>query len=316
MLEGTDPHLKEQIMVIGAHYDHLGMGGPESRLPDTVAVHHGADDNASGTAGVLELAQAFAGSRNILGRSMIFVAFTGEEEGVLGSDYYVKHPIMPLEKTVAMLNMDMIGRLNSRKLIVNGVGTSPGFESLARKYNTDSMFVLRLTRDGYGSSDQSNFYLKKIPVLFFFTDIHPDYHRPSDTYDKINYSGMEQVVRYVRAIAAELDRTDDKPEYLAVEAPRQQTTGRGARVNMGTIPDFGEQVEGYKLSGVREGSPAAKAGLQAGDIIVRFGKIGIKNLYDYTYALGEYKPGDEVDVIVKRGNDSITLHVILEKRSN
>jgi aminopeptidase YwaD len=312
MLEGSDPVLKDQIIVIGAHYDHLGLGGPESRLPDTVAVHHGADDNASGTAGLLELAQAFAGLRNILGRSMIFVAFTGEEEGVLGSDYYVKHAIMPLDKTVAMLNMDMIGRLNHQKLIVNGVGTSPGFESLARRYNTDSMFVLTLTKDGYGSSDQSNFYLKKIPVLFFFTDIHPDYHRPSDTYDKINYRGMEQVVRYVRAIATELDRTEDKPEYLAVEAPRRQTTGRGSRVNMGTIPDFGEQVEGYKLSGVRDGSPAAKAGLQAGDIIVKFGKIVIKSLYDYTYALGEYKPGDEVDVVIKRGNDSRTLHVILE----
>ena len=244
------------------------------------------------------------------------MAFTGEEEGLLGSGYYVNHPILPLENMVSMLNMDMIGRLNTRKLIVNGVGTSQGFEALAKKYNTDSMFVLTLTKDGFGASDQASFYGKKIPVLFFFTDIHSDYHRPSDTYDKLNYSGMEQVVRYAHAIATDLDQTTEKPAYVAVEMPRQQMTGRSTRVYMGTIPDFGEQVAGFKLSGVREGSPAAKAGLQAGDIIVKFGKVEIKNLYDFTYALGEYKPGDEVDVVIKRGDESRTIKVILEKRSN
>ncbi len=316
MLEGIDPAIKDQIMVIGAHYDHLGLGGEGSLKPDTVAIHHGADDNASGTSGMLELAQAFASSKASLKRSIVFMAFSGEEEGLLGSGYYVNHPILPLEKTVAMLNLDMVGRLNSRKLIVNGVGTSQGFEALAKRYNTDSMFVLTLTKDGYGASDQASFYGKKIPVLFFFTDIHSDYHRPSDTYDKLNYPGMERVVRYVRAIATELDQTADKPAYVAVEVPRQPMTGRSTRVYMGTIPDFGEQVEGMKLSGVREGGPAAKAGLQAGDIIIKFGKVEIKNLYDFTYALGEYKPGDEVDVVIKRGNESKTLHVILEKRSN
>ena len=318
MLEGNDPLLKDQIIVIGAHYDHLGMGGNESGSlkPDTVAVHHGADDNASGTSGMLELAQAFASSKSSLKRSMVFMAFSGEEEGLLGSGYYVNHPLLPLEKTVTMVNMDMIGRLNNRALIVYGVGTSQGFETLAKKYNTDSMFVLKLTKDGFGPSDQASFYGKKIPVLFFFTDIHSDYHRPSDTYDKLNYIGMEQVVRYVQAIASDLDGTLDKPAYVAVEVPRQQMTGRSTRVYMGTVPDFGEQVEGMKLSGVREGSPAAKAGLQAGDIIVKFGKVEIKNLYDFTYALGEYKPGDQVDVVIKRGNDTKTMHVVLEKRSN
>ena len=316
ILEGSDPILKDQMMIIGAHYDHLGMGGEGSLKPDTVAIHHGADDNASGTSGMLELAQAFASTRSTLKRTIIFMAFSGEEEGLLGSGYYVNHPILPLENTVAMLNLDMVGRLKGRKLIVNGVGTSQGFESLAKKYNSDSTFVLTLTKDGFGASDQASFYGKKIPVLFFFTDIHSDYHRPSDTYDKINYSGMEQVVRYVSALATDLDQTADKPVYVAVEVPRQQVTGRSTRVYMGTIPDFGEQVQGMKLSGVREGSPASKAGLQAGDIIVKFGKVEIKNLYDFTYALGEYKPGDEVDVVIKRGNESKTMHVILEKRSN
>ncbi len=316
MLEGTDPDLKDQIIVIGAHYDHLGMGGEGSLKPDTVAIHYGADDNASGTSGLLELAQAFAGSRSSLKRSIVFISFSGEEEGLLGSGFYVNHPILSLEKTVVMINMDMIGRLKNRSLIVSGVGTSLGFEALARKFNADSLFVLKLTRDGFGPSDQASFYGKKIPVLFFFTDIHADYHRPSDTYDKLNYPGMEKVVRYVRAIATDLDQTADKPAYVAVEVPRQQVTGRSTRVYMGTIPDFGEQVEGMKLSGVREGGPAAKAGLQAGDIIIKFGKVEIKNLYDFTYALGEYKPGDEVDVVIKRGNESKTMRVILEKRSN
>ncbi len=316
ILEGNDPSLKDQIIIVGAHYDHLGWGGEGSLKPDTVAIHHGADDNASGTSGMLELAQWFASSKAALKRTMVFMAFSGEEEGLLGSGYYVNHPIIPLEKTVVMLNMDMIGRLKGRRLIVNGVGTSQGFEALVKKLNTDSMFVLSMTKDGFGASDQASFYGKKIPVLFFFTDIHSDYHRPSDTWDKLNYPGMELVVRYAGAIATDLDQTADKPAYIAVEAPKQQSTGRNSRVYMGTIPDFGEQVQGMKLSGVREGSPAAKAGLQAGDIIVKFGRVEIKNLYDFTYALGEYKPGDPVEVIIKRGNESKTMHVILEKRSN
>jgi len=316
ILEGNDPSLKDQIIIVGAHYDHLGWGGEGSLKPDTVAIHHGADDNASGTSGMLELAQWFASSKAALKRTMVFMAFSGEEEGLLGSGYYVNHPISPLEKTVVMLNMDMIGRLKGRRLIVNGVGTSQGFEALVKKLNTDSMFVLSMTKDGFGASDQASFYGKKIPVLFFFTDIHSDYHRPSDTWDKLNYPGMELVVRYAGAIATDLDQTADKPAYIAVEAPKQQSTGRNSRVYMGTIPDFGEQVQGMKLSGVREGSPAAKAGLQAGDIIVKFGRVEIKNLYDFTYALGEYKPGDPVEVIIKRGNESKTMHVILEKRSN
>ncbi len=217
-LAGIDPALKNQIIVIGAHYDHLGMGGEGSGSlkPDTVAIHHGADDNASGTAGVLELAQAFAAIKGELKRSLLFISFSGEELGLLGSAYYVNHPLVPLESTVTMINMDMIGRLNKRALIVYGVGTSPGFEELVKKHNSDSAFVLKLNKDGYGSSDQDSFYPKKIPVLHFFTDIHSDYHRPSDTYDKINYPGEEQVVRFIEGIAEELDRSSGTPTYVAV----------------------------------------------------------------------------------------------------
>lgn len=319
LLEGNDPVLKNEIIAIGAHHDHLGYGGAGSGSlkPDTVAVHHGADDNASGTAGLLELAQAFAARKKELKRSVLFLSFSGEEMGLLGSAHYVKAPTLPLEKTVAMLNMDMIGRFNNKSLIVYGIGTSPGFEELVKKHNRDSMFVLKLNRDGYGPSDHSSFYAKQIPVFHFFTDLHSDYHRPSDEYEKLNYDGMEQVTKYVEAIAFDLNQDTGKPQYVAVEAPRPAGgAGRSTRVYMGTIPDFGETVEGMKLSGVREGSPAAKAGLQGGDIIIKFGKVDIKNLYDFTYALGEYKPGDEVALVVKRGNETLNMKVLLEKRSN
>ncbi len=317
LLEGNDPTLKDQMIILGAHYDHLGMGGEGSGSlkPDTVAIHHGADDNASGTAGLLELAQAFAGMKSTLKRSMLFISFAGEELGLLGSAYYVNHPLLRLDRAVAMINMDMIGRLNNRSLIVYGVGTSAGFEEMVKKHNRDSAFVLKLNKDGYGPSDHSSFYGKQIPVFHFFTDIHPDYHRPSDTSDKLNYPGEERIVRYIEGIARELDQAADRPHYVALEAPRQPGAGRSTRVYMGTIPDFGEQAQGMKISGVREGSPAANAGMTGGDIIVKFGKVDVKNLYDFTYALGEYRPGDEVDVVIKRGTETKTVRVKLEKRN-
>ncbi len=317
-LEGNDPTLKNDVIALGAHYDHLGFGGDGSGSlsPDTVAIHHGADDNASGTSALLELAQAFAAQRMELKRSLLFISFTGEEEGLLGSGYYVKNPTIPLDRTVAMVNMDMIGRLNNRKLIVYGTGTSQGFDSLILRHNVDSTFALSLVKDGFGPSDQSSFYGKQIPVFFFFTDIHSDYHRPADTWDRINYPGEEKVVRFIKDVALDLDQESTRPKYIAVEMPKTSgNASRGYRVYMGTVPDFGEQVEGMKLSGVREGSPAAKAGLLAGDIIVKFGKVDVKNLYDFTYALGEYKPGDEVDVVVKRGKETVNTKVKLERRN-
>ncbi len=320
-LEGTDPVLKNEIIVIGAHYDHLGYGGEGSGSlkPDTMAIHNGADDNASGSSGLLELAQSFSARKSELKRSMLFISFAAEELGLLGSAYFVKNPTIPIERVVAMLNMDMIGRLDNKKLIVYGIGTSSGFESLARKHNArpgaDSLFALRLVRDGFGPSDHSSFYGKQIPVFHFFTDVHADYHRPSDDWEKINYDGMATVVKYVEAVAFELNHTDARPQYVAVEPPRPAGGGRGSGVYMGTVPDFGEQVDGMKLSGVREGSPAAKAGLQAGDIIVKFGKVEVKNLSDFSYALGEYKPGDEVEVVIKRGTEMKTFKVTLERRN-
>jgi aminopeptidase YwaD len=319
LLEGSDPTLKKETIIIGAHYDHLGLGGEGSGSlrPDTVAIHNGADDNGSGTAGLLELAQYFVANRSELKRTILFIAFSGEELGLLGSAYYVKNPLLPLENTVAMLNMDMIGRLNDRKLIVYGVGTSPRFEELANRHNKDSMFVLKLVKDGFGPSDHSSFYAKNIPVFHFFTDLHGDYHRPSDDYDKINYEGMQSVLSYIASIVLELANMPERPQYVRVETPRPagDVAGRSSRSYTGTIPDFGEQGEGMRISGVREGSPAAKAGLQGGDIIIKFGKVEIKNLYDYTYALGEYNPGDQVEVIFKRGNETKTVKLTIGKRN-
>ncbi len=319
-LEGNDPNLKNDVLVIGAHYDHLGYGGEGSGSlkPDTSAIHNGADDNASGTAGLLELAQYFASRKNEVRRSILFLAFSGEELGLLGSAYYANNPTVPLDRMMVMMNMDEIGRLKDRKLIVYGMGTSPGFESLVTRHNRDSMFVLKLNKDGFGPSDHSSFYAKKIPVFHFFTDIHSDYHRPSDDYDGINTEGEAQILKFMADIALDMDSAPERPVYAQVEAPRQPGGGgrEGMRAYTGTVPDFGEQTDGMKLAGVREGSPAAKAGLQAGDIIVKFGKVEIKNLYDYTYALGEYKPGDELDITVLRGKEKLTMKIKLERRSN
>jgi aminopeptidase YwaD len=316
-LEGGDTKLKDEVIVIGAHFDHLGYGGEGSGSlrPDTIAIHNGADDNASGTAGLLELAQYFASRNDELKRSLLFIGFSAEELGLLGSAHFVKNPTVPLERIVTMLNMDMIGRLNNRTLIVYGIGTSPGFEALVNSHNSDSLFVLKLNRDGFGPSDHSSFYAKQIPVFHFFTDLHSDYHRPSDDWDRVNYEGMADVVRYVKAIALDLNRADARPPYVAVEPPRPAGSGRSSGVYVGTVPDFGESTNGMKISGVREGSPAAKAGLQGGDVIVKFGNVEIKNIYDFTYALGEYRPGDEVDVVFKRGDETKTVQVKLERRN-
>ncbi|MCU0452127.1 MAG: M20/M25/M40 family metallo-hydrolase [Bacteroidetes bacterium] len=319
MLEGTDPKLNHEIIVIGAHYDHLGMGGEDSGSlrPDTLAPHNGADDNASGTAGVLELAHYFAEPSHRLKRTVYFLAFAGEEMGLLGSSAYVNAPSTPTSRMAAMVNMDMIGRLTDRKLIVYGVGTAAGLDSLVSSKNIDSTFVLKLNKDGFGPSDHSSFYTKKIPVLHFFTDLHGDYHRPSDDWQLINADGTRQVLDMVAEVMRALGDAPGRPVYVQAEMPRPMGggDGRSSRVYTGTIPDFGEQSEGMKLAGVREGSPSAKAGLQAGDVIIKFGKVDIKNLYDYTYALGEYKVGDSVPVTVRRGDRTLTVTVTLERRN-
>lgn len=311
-IEGSNRELKNEYIIIGAHYDHLGWGGQGSLIPDTVAIHNGADDNGSGTVGLLELAEYFSHNRKKLNRTLVFIAFTAEEEGTIGSGYYVKNPIFPLENTIAMINMDMIGRMRENKLTIYGVGTSPVWNEIIERLNSEFKFELNLIKDGYGPSDQAQFYSKNIPVLHFFTGIHSDYHKPSDDYDKINYQGQKKILDFIARLTFELDKSREKPQFVKVETP--QRSARGFRVTLGVVPDYSEEVQGMKVGDVRPGTPAEKAGIKPGDVIIKLGEREIKNIYDYTYALGDFNPGDEVEVIVLRGAEKLSFKVKFDER--
>ncbi len=318
VIEGNDPKLKREYIIIGAHYDHLGHGGESSLAPDSSDVHHGADDNASGTAGLLELARIFSGQRGQFRRSIVFIAFSAEESGLIGSKAYVNNPGAPLSDSVAMLNMDMIGRLKDNKLTVGGVGTSPEFRKLVESINKESNqnsgpFTLQLSEDGFGPSDHSSFYAKQIPVLFFFSGTHEDYHKPSDTADRINYEGQAKIVNLVSEIARAIDRGDARPAYALAKS---ESSGRSTsfRVSLGTVPNYAESNDGMLLDAVRDDSPAAKAGLKAGDKIVKLAGREIKNVYDYTYALGEMKPDQEYEVEVTRGGERLKMKLTPQAR--
>ena len=314
-LEGNDPQLKDDYIVIGAHYDHLGRGEAGSLYTGSVPqIHNGADDNASGTAGVMELAEKFASQKNKLKRSMIFLCFSGEEIGLIGSSYFTNNPPVPVDKIDAMINLDMVGRLNAEdQLTIYGTGTSSGFKDLLNTDNKNYNFKLTFIDEGYGPSDQSSFYAKDIPVLFFFTGTHTDYHRPTDDADKINSKGEEEVVKYICDISEYLDDNSTRPDFINV--PRK-SEGRAMvfSVYVGTVPDYASQVDGLRINGVGDGSPAQKAGLQGGDIIVEFGGKKISNIYDYTYALGDYSPGDIVNLVVMRNGEKKIFKVELGAR--
>ncbi|CUU01130.1 PA domain-containing protein [Candidatus Kryptobacter tengchongensis] len=311
-IEGSNPELKNEYIIIGAHYDHLGWGGQGSLVPDTVAIHNGADDNGSGTAGLLELAEYLSHNRKNLNRTLVFIAFTAEEEGTIGSGFYVKNPVFPLENTIAMINMDMIGRLKEDKLTIYGTGTSPVWNDIIEKLNSEFKFNLNLVKDGYGPSDHAQFYSKNIPVLHFFTGIHSDYHKPSDDYDKINYQGQKRILDFIAKLIFELDKAKGRPQF--VKAEPQQRSARGFRVTLGIVPDYSEEVQGMKVGDVRTGTPAEKAGIKPGDVIVKLGGREIKNIYDYTYALGDFNPGDEVEIIVLRDGEKLSFKVKFEER--
>jgi aminopeptidase YwaD len=330
ILEGSDPVLKNEVVVIGAHYDHLGRGGEGSLATREGDIHHGADDNASGVAGVLELARIFSREGMRPKRTLVFVAFSGEEEGLLGSNYFVNHPVVPLAQTVAMINMDMIGRMKENKLIIGGVGTAsewrdriktaqdrlsaprPLVDSQGRQITIRDVispqFALTLNEDGYGPSDHSSFYAKQTPVLFFFTGTHDDYHKPTDTAEKINYEDEARVLSFVASLMRSID-AEPKPPTYAVAKSDSQGRSMGFRVYLGTIPNYSESNDGLKLDGVREDSPAAKAGLKAGDRITRMAGREVRNVYDYTYALGEMKAGQEYDVEIVRGTETLKLKI-------
>ena len=326
ILEGSDPKLKNESIVIGAHYDHLGRGGEGSRAAREGEIHHGADDNASGVAGMLELARIFSYERPRPKRTLIFIAFSGEEEGLLGSNFYVNHAIRPIAQTVAMINMDMIGRMKENKLIVGGVGTAAEWRAMIEKSNrpvslrvaaaaqgegdsTARPLTLTLNEDGYGPSDHSSFYAKQVPVLFFWTGTHDDYPKPTDTADKINYADEARILSFVAGLLALIDASERRPAYKVARS-EQSGPSMSFSVYLGTIPNYSDSTTGLVLDGVRQDSPAARAGLQAGDRIVKIAGHDVRNIEDYTYALGEMKAGQEYEVeLVRAGGQTLKLKI-------
>jgi hypothetical protein len=314
------PGKTDEYVVIGAHYDHLGRGDFNSMAPSQIGqIHPGADDNASGTAGVLEVARLLAPLKKQLQRGILFASFAGEELGLLGSAEWVKDPTLPVEKAVAMVNMDMIGRIKDDKVYVGGVGTGSSFKSLLEEAQGKSNFKFEFSAGGYSSSDHTSFVAKRIPVLFFFSGLHGDYHKPSDTWEKIDSRAAARLLDVVSNLGLELANESDRPAFVAVIENNPHTGmpvsgGGGYGPYFGSIPDFGQTENGVRFSDVKPGSPASKAGFQAGDVLIQFGDKPIKNLYDFTDALRRSKVGEVVQVTVLRGGKPVTASVKLEQR--
>ena len=314
------PGKTDEYIIIGAHYDHLGFGNVDSLAPSQIGqIHPGADDNASGTAGVLELARLLAPRKGQLQRGILFADFAGEELGLLGSAEWVKEPTLPLDKAVAMINMDMIGRIKDEKVFVGGTGTGATFKGLLDEEKNKFPFHFEYSASGYAASDHTSFVGRKIPVLFFFSGLHSDYHKPSDTWDKINAPDAAKLLDFIEDVTLKIDSADQRVAFVTVkdDQPHGQAAsggGGGYGPYFGSIPDFGQEENGVKFSDVRPGSPAAKAGFKAGDILVQFGSMPIHNLYDFTDALRRSKVGDTVDVEVMRDGKPVKAPVTLEQR--
>lgn len=302
----------EKTIVIGGHYDHLGKGYQSGSLsPDSKNfIHNGADDNASGTAGVIELAKYFSANVAKEKHNFLFIAFSGEELGLLGSKHYTESPTIPLASISAMINMDMIGRLNDEKgLIISGWGTSPAWgkiiPDLAKKQN------MKFTVDssGVGASDHTSFYLKNIPVLQFFTGVHSDYHKTSDDADKINAEGEAKILNLIAAIVEKLDSDPVEPAFLTAGNPHQAATASNFKVTLGVMPDYSFSGKGLKIDAVSKARPAEAAGILAGDIITRLAGKTINSIYDYMEVLGEHEKGQQVDAELLRGTEKKTVKV-------
>ena len=307
-------------ILVGAHYDHLGRGEMNTLAgkEEEGQIHNGADDNASGVAAVLELAAAFAAeskaSPDLFQYGLIFGLWSGEELGLIGSSYFAEHLPVPSSNIVACLNFDMVGRLRENKLILQGIGSSTAWKRIIERRNVPAGFDLSLQDDPYLPTDVTSFYPKGIPVLNFFTGSHEDYHRPTDDADKINYDGMERISRFARGVLMDLLRAPERPDYVKVEG-RASGGGRDTlRVYLGTIPDYATETKGVKLSGVQGNSPADKAGVKGGDVIVEFAGQKVENIYDYTFALDAARIGQPVDIAILRDGNRIPLKIIPEAR--
>lgn len=311
------PGETNEYVIIGAHYDHIGLGEQFSMSPSAAGkVHPGADDNASGTAGVLELARRFARMPKQR-RGILFLAFAGEEMGVVGSRYYVDHPALPLEDAVAMINLDMIGRIRDRKVYVGGVASGTTFKPVVEEALARHGLQADLSGGvDVGSSDHVSFLSKKIPSLFFFSGLHGDYHRPTDTWEKIDARAAAALLDAVGDIAEALCSSAERPQFVASATLQGSPSAGGVSGGawFGSIPDFGDVPKGVKFAGVSAGSPAEAAGLNAGDVLIEFDGQAVDNLYDFTYALRSKRPGDVVKVKVLRDGETVEAEVKLSRR--
>jgi hypothetical protein len=319
-IAGADPSLAREAVVVGAHYDHLGLGGRHSMAPDSTGqVHNGADDNASGTAALLEIAHALSGAASKPARTIVFAAFAGEELGLLGSAWYVNHPVIPLEATIAMVNLDMVGRPAGR-VLVSGVESAPGLDADLKAASKGRKVGLKSFREGagVGSSDDTSFLVRKVPAVSFFSGFHGDYHRPSDDAEKIDVQGAAEVARIALSLVERIASRTERLEFVEPpQQPRHTASGAGGGgygAYFGSVPDFGDSEKGVKFADVRAGSPAQKAGLQRGDVLVSFGGASIANLQDFTFQLRSRKAGDVVQVTVLRDGREVTANVTLGTR--
>lgn len=323
--------LANETVIVGAHYDHVGMGGVGSLAPGTIAIHNGADDNASGTSVLLasakQICQQLADQSDH--RRVVFIAFTGEERGLLGSEHYVRHPRFALEDTVAMINLDMVGRLRNNDLTVYGTGTAAGFEELVDRANGGPQFALFKVASGYGPSDHQSFYMRKIPVLFFFTGLHNDYHRPSDTIDKINLNGMARITDITTVVAVELAKADQRPQYSSTT--RDVTIRQQSKAFLGVTlqeapaavpatdtpndrPAADDEPRGAVVTSTAAGSPAELSGIRAGDRILRIGGVSVHSLSDVIETVAKYEADDVVEITLRRGETVITVLATLQRR--
>lgn len=297
----------EYTIVVGAHYDHLGRGLDKNSLdpnPDG-KIHNGADDNASGTSGVIELARHFSKNGKKEPFNFLFMCFSGEELGLLGSKKFIEYPTFPLEKVNYMLNMDMIGRYRDEKgLMVQGIGTSSLWGKMIEVLRPDLKIVT--DSSGIGPSDYTSFYLKGLPVLGFFTGQHTDYHKPSDDFDKIDVVGEKRVLDFAVRL---IEGTCTFPKLDFQQTKQPQTQARSFKVTMGVMPDYAYDKKGMRVDGVTDGRPAAKAGIKTGDVIIKIGDLDIENVYSYMDALGKFKKGETTKVVVRRGSEDVTLEI-------
>ncbi|MBQ4913350.1 M28 family peptidase [Maribacter sp. MMG018] len=293
----------DKTVIIGAHYDHLGMGGEGSLYADGEAIHNGADDNASGVAVLLDLAKKLKDS--VTGSNYLFIAFSGEEMGLLGSNYFSKNPTIDLKKANYMINMDMVGRLREDKtLSISGTGTAPIWNQVLNANNPG--FKLVLSESGVGPSDHTSFYLQDIPVLHFFTGQHEDYHKPSDDSDKLNYKGMEMISDYILDVITDLD---DAAKLSFRETKNESEDTPRFKVALGVMPDYLFDGKGMRIDGVTKGKPAAAAGLQKGDVVVKLGDSTVVDMMSYMRALSVFEEGNETEVTVDRNGEKITTKI-------